>query len=291
MFRPQSVRESFTQPFSSNVDVTPVNNLTSECTVQQKRVMYNIKDVMLSDQAPVPAVLPTVAELVPPLIARAGGHVARRFVEFFTANLANRNTRVAYGRAATAFFGWCEDRGIRDVSDIQPVHVAAYREHLGAHYSVPTVKQHPAAVRMLFDWLVTGSTLGSNPASAVRGPRHSVSRGATPVLSPHETAALLDSIQTTGAIGLRDRALIALMTYTFARVGSAVQMRTGDYSGTKDGVGFGCTRRTAGLPRCRAITRSHNTSMNILGPPVLGVTNPDRSSAPSAGVGRWRITP
>lgn len=184
---------------------------------------------MLSDQALVPAVLPTVAELLPPLIARAGGHVARRFLEFFTANLANCNTRLAYGRAATAFFGWCEDRGIRDVSGIQPVHVAGYREHMGAHYSVPTVKQHLAAVRMLFDWLVTGSTLASNPASAVRGPRHSVSRGATPVLSSHETAALLDSIKTTCAIGLRDRALIALMTYTFARVGAAVQMRTADY--------------------------------------------------------------
>ena len=184
---------------------------------------------MLSDPTAVPSPIPTTGELVPRLIACAGQCASRRFLEFFTANLANRNTRLAYARAVAAFLRWCEERGIDKLPDLEPIHVAGYREHLAAEYSVPTVKQHLAAIRMLFDWLVTGNALASNPASTVRGPRHSVSRGVTPVLSSDQTVALLDSIPTTDAIGLRDRTLIALMTYTFARVGAAVQMRVSDY--------------------------------------------------------------
>jgi len=57
--------------------------------------------------------------------------------------------------------------------------------------SAPTVKQHLAAIRMLLDWLVTGQVIPHNPASAVRGPRHVVRRGKTPVLSVEETRQLL----------------------------------------------------------------------------------------------------
>jgi site-specific recombinase XerD len=112
---------------------------------------------------------------------------------------------------------------------IQPIHVAAYIEHLMATRSRPTVKQHLAAIRMLFDWLVTGQVIPLNPAHAVRGPKHSVKKGKTSVLTAEEMRALLDSIDTTKLIGIRDRALIAVMGYTFARVGAVIQMRVEDY--------------------------------------------------------------
>ena len=82
---------------------------------------------------------------------------------------------------------------------------------------------------MLFDWLVTGGIVATNPAHAVRGPKHVVKRGKTPVLIPDEARALLDSIDTSTVVGLRHRALISVMTFTFARVGAVVEMRVEDY--------------------------------------------------------------
>jgi site-specific recombinase XerC len=108
------------------------------------------------------------------------------------------------------------------------VHVAAWVEDLSRRYAAPTVKQHLAAVRMLFDWLVTGQAVRHNPAAAVRGPRHVVRKGKTPVLSPEETRTLLDHIPTGSLAGLRDRALIGLMVYSFARIGAALAMRVED---------------------------------------------------------------
>ncbi len=120
---------------------------------------------------------------LPAIIERAGKGASLRFLEFFTVNIRNPNTRAAYGCAAGAFLHWCEESGIAELRQVQPVHVAAYIEQLGCERSAPTVKQHLACLRMLFDWLVTGQVMPSNPSHAVRGPRHSVSKGATPVIS------------------------------------------------------------------------------------------------------------
>jgi integrase len=91
------------------------------------------------------------------------------------------------------------------------------------------VKVRLAALRMLFDRMVVGQILPVNPAHAVRGPKHTQRRGKTPVLQADEARVLLDSIDTTSLPGMRDRALIALIVYTFARVGAAVQMRVEDF--------------------------------------------------------------
>lgn len=107
-------------------------------------------------------------ESLPPVIARAGEDATRRFVEFFTANIRNKNTRKAYVRALVDFLDWCEARGV-ELRDIRPVVVAAYIE--GHRGSKPTVKQHLAAIRMMFDYLVTGQVMPVNPASSVRGPK------------------------------------------------------------------------------------------------------------------------
>lgn len=151
---------------------------------------------------------------------------SRRTLEFFTANIRNTNTRKAYARAAADFAAWCETHGISELRGVQPVHVAAYIE--GLTLSAPSVKQRLAALRALFDWLVVGQVIPTNPASSVRGPKHSVKKGKTPVLTAEEARMLLDSIDLATPMGLRDRALIGLMVYTFARVGAALKMRAED---------------------------------------------------------------
>jgi integrase/recombinase XerD len=170
---------------------------------------------------------------LPTLIERAGKPAARRFLEFFTVNIRNPNTRAAYGRAAGDFLRWCEDRGMTELCQLQPVHVAAYIEQLGRQRSAPTVKQHLSCIRMLFDWLVTGQVIPSNPAHAVRGPRHSVSKGTTAVISSVEARELLDSMDTSTLVGLRDRAIVATMAFTFARVSAVVGLKVEDYYAQK----------------------------------------------------------
>ena len=122
-----------------------------------------------------------------------------------------------------------------DLADVKPLHVAASFEVPGQEkpkglgLSKPTVKRHLAALRMLFDWLVVGHVLNTNPAHAVRGPKYSQNKGKTSVLDRDEARALLAAIDTGSLTGLRDRALIGVMIFTFARVGAVLQMNVGDY--------------------------------------------------------------
>ncbi len=174
-------------------------------------------------------VIPGSQTLVPAPIAQAGEQAARRFIEFFTANIRNPNTRQAYARAVADFFRWTEETGLTDVKRIEPVHVAAYIEQLSQTHSAPSVNQSLAAVRMLFGWLVVGQVMPANPASVVRGPKHVVKRGRTPVLSPEEARQLFLTIPTDSLVGLRDRALIGVLIYSFARISAALAMRVEDY--------------------------------------------------------------
>ena len=141
------------------------------------------------------------------------------------------------------FFEWCEHRGI-GLDQVQPVIVAAYVEELQLRASPPTVKQHLSAIRMLFDWLVIGQIIPASPASSVRGPKYVVKKGKTPVLTAADARLLLDSIvglartsetdeeekvETSDVVRLRDRALIGVMVYSFARVSAVIHMRVKDY--------------------------------------------------------------
>lgn len=170
-------------------------------------------------QAPQPAV---------PRLFAPSRSAQSRFLEFFAARIRNPNTRRAYFRAVRDFGHWCEANGFLGLADIEPVHVSAYVELLGARLSKPSVKQNLAALRMLFDWLVIGQVIATNPASVVRGPSHSVRKGKTPVLSAEEARQLLDSIPASTVGGIRDRALIATMLFTFGRVGAVIGMRLAD---------------------------------------------------------------
>lgn len=180
------------------------------------------------------AVLPvSQADLVsradlPALVKHAGRRAAEVTLEFFTAHIRNKNTRMAYLRAVRHFSDWCGSMHY-EMADLTPIHVAAYIEGLTSQASAPTVKQHLAAVRMLFDHWVRAGILRMNPATAVRGPKHVVKKGKTPVLTAEEAKQLLESIDTSSLVGLRDKALIATMVYSFARISAVVGMKVEDY--------------------------------------------------------------
>ena len=165
---------------------------------------------------------------LPAIVTAAGERAGIRFLEFFASTIRNPHTRRAYSRAVTDFLAWCADHAVTSITAVQPLHVASWVELQTREHAAPTVKLRLAAIRHLFDWLVTGQVVPLNPAASVRGPSHSVRKGKTPVLDPAEARALLDSIDTNTPIGLRDRALIGLMVYSFGRIGAALAMRVED---------------------------------------------------------------
>lgn len=176
------------------------------------------------------ATLQTTAgtQTLPTMIADAGDAAQKRFIEFFTAQIRNANTREAYVRAVVDFFAWIDDYDVGGLLDIEPIHVAAWVEMKTRTSAPQTVKQQLAALRHVFDWLVTGHILHTNPAAFVRGPKFSYTKGKTPILTIHEARRLIRSIPTDTLVGLRDRALIGVMIYTFARISAALKMDVKD---------------------------------------------------------------
>ena len=165
-----------------------------------------------------------------PALYAPNPEAAKRFIEYFAANIRNLNTRRAYLHAVREFADWCALQGFHEIVDIEPLHVAGYIEQLTARLAKPSVKQHLAAIRMLFDWLVVGQVIATNPAAPVRGPKYTVKKGKTPVLTQDEARELLENrSMPRHVVGLRDRALIAMMIYTFGRVGAVIKMRVEDY--------------------------------------------------------------
>lgn len=165
---------------------------------------------------------------LPALVVADGERTSMRFLEFFASAIRNPHTRRAYARSVADFLAWCVDHEVTSLQAVQPLHVATWIEGRTRVCAAPTVKQQLAAIRHLFDWLVVGQVVTLNPAASVRGPAHSVRKGKTPVLDPAEARALLDSIDVSKPIGLRDRALIALMVFSFGRIGAALAMRVED---------------------------------------------------------------
>lgn len=166
--------------------------------------------------------------LLPKSVADLGAEAARRYMSFFVDHIRNRNTREAYFRSANRFLEWCELKRLA-LREVQSFHVSAYVEELGQSLAIASVKQNLAALRMLFDWLMIRQVCSRNPCHAVRGPRLKITTGKTPVLDEAEAKLLLNSISGTDLTSLRDRALIGLMIYSFARVSAALSMDVRDY--------------------------------------------------------------
>lgn len=126
-------------------------------------------------------------------------------------------------------------------------HVSAYIE--SKPLTAPSINQHLAALRGLFNWLVIKQVVPDNPALFVKGPKFGCKIGVTPIMEAKEVRLLLDSIPVTQGIkvpkklgggykdikrlrtsrALRDRAGMAIMVYTFARVSAVVGLARGDY--------------------------------------------------------------
>ncbi len=162
------------------------------------------------------------------LVISAGERASVRFLEFFASTIRNPNTRRAYARAVSEFLAWCADAGVTSITAVQPLHVAAWIE-----LQTQNCRHRPSSSGLpRFATCLTGSSVGQivphNPAASVRGPSPHARKGKTPVLDATEARQLLDSIDVTTPIGLRDRALIALMVFSFARVGAALAMRVDD---------------------------------------------------------------
>lgn len=93
---------------------------------------------------------------LPSLVSAAGERAGVRFLEFFTANIRNPNTRRAYARAASEFLTWCTEVGVSSLAAVAPLHVSTWIELQMQRLAAPSIKQRLAAIRHLFDWLVTG---------------------------------------------------------------------------------------------------------------------------------------
>ena len=155
------------------------------------------RPLALSRQAPAP--LDGGGAFLPTLVAAAGERAGIRFLEFFAGTIRNPHTRRVYARAVGAFLTWCQEAGVPSIAAVQPLHVAAWIEGQTRERAAPTVKQQLAAIRHLFDWLVTGQVIPVNPvnpAASVRCPSHVVRQGKTPVLDPAEARTAPSTCRT-----------------------------------------------------------------------------------------------
>lgn len=169
----------------------------------------------------------------PAIIKRSGKPAMFAYAEFFEAELENENTHRSYRRAVNRFLAWCETQDL-DLHRIAPAHVAGYIRNLttarGIPASKPTQKLHLAAIRQFFDRLVLRHAVILNPAASVRGPKHQVAGGKTPAISPEQARQVLHSLDLSNVVGLRDRAIIAVLIYTAARGGAVAKLRLRDFS-------------------------------------------------------------
>ena len=168
---------------------------------------------------------PSSGFIVPEIVADTHRDAGERFLEYFAATIRNPNTRAAYMNAVADFLRFEPVSGLGSLAEVRSIHVSAYIESICERFAPQTVKQRLAALRGLFDWLARHGVLETNPAAPVRGPAYTIRRGKTPILTAAEAKRLIDRpSRPTVSTGLRDRALIAVMVYSFARVSAAVGM-------------------------------------------------------------------
>lgn len=166
--------------------------------------------------------------LLPAIVQRAGAAAVFAADEFFFGTIRNPHTRAAYLIAVRKFLTWAEGQGIA-LERITPRDVGRYFDGLVDTTSIATRKQHLAALRHFFDGMVTRHAIVLNPALSVRGERYQVVEGKTPEITVAQARLLLHSIDTSDVVGLRDRALLAILIYTASRAGAVAKLRRGDF--------------------------------------------------------------
>lgn len=173
----------------------------------------------------------SAAREIPAIVADAGNAARFAWEEFFFGRIRSSHTRRAYHRAVKGFLAWCEDRSLK-LTEISPADVGHYLDSLTLATS--SKKQVLAGLRHFFDGLVTRHAIVLNPAASVRADRYQVIEGKTPEITVKQARKLLQSIDTTDIIGLRDKSIIAILIYTAARVGAVAKLKCKDLYDTGD---------------------------------------------------------
>lgn len=164
---------------------------------------------------------------LPAIVARAGKSAVFAADEFFFGRIRNEHTRRAYFSAVKRFLASAEASGL-ELVEITPKFAGQYLDQLRkTKLSVATCKQHLAALRHFFDGMVTRHAIILNPALSVRGERYEVVEGKTPEITVKGARTLLASINASNLVGLRDRAVVAILIYTAARAGAVASIRLG----------------------------------------------------------------
>ena len=177
----------------------------------------------------VPAVIDPAGKWdgMPTLVVQAGGNARFAWDELFSAEIRNPHTRRAYSHAVRQFLAWCETHQL-ELQKITPGWVGNYYDQLSA--AIPTKKQHLSALRCFFDRLVLRHAVALNPAASVRGERYRLAEGKTPEITVEQERLLLGSIRVEDIAGLRDRAIVATLIYTAARIGAVAGLKIGSFA-------------------------------------------------------------
>lgn len=167
---------------------------------------------------------------LPAIIQRAGANAVFATREFFSGTIRNEHTRRAYLHAVQLFLGWAEKHGGGELTQIAPWHVGRYLEEMtAAGTSIATRNMRLSALRHFFDNLVNRHAIALNPARTVRGEKLNVMEGRTPEIPIDQVRKLLASIDISHIVGLRDRAILAVLVYTTSRRGAVAKLRCGDF--------------------------------------------------------------
>ncbi len=176
----------------------------------------------------VPSTFLSSSENLPEIIHRGGTNAIFAAQEFFFGTIRNEHTRRAYLHAVKLFLKWFEKYGGGELVTIAPWHVGKYFEELAKTTSIATRNQHLSALRHFFDRLVTRHAIALNPALSVRGECYAAIEGKTPEISIGQARQLLASLDTSHVVGLRDRAILAILVYTSSRAGAVAKLRRAD---------------------------------------------------------------
>jgi site-specific recombinase XerD len=170
-----------------------------------------------------------ISEELPEIIHRSGSAATFAAQEFFFGTIRNEHTRRAYLHAVKLFLAWVEKHGGGELVNIAPWDVGKYFLELAKTTSIATRNQHLSALRHFFDGMVTRHAIVLNPALSVRGERYTAIEGKTPEISIEQARALLSSIDTSHVVGLRDRAILAILVYTSSRAGAVAKLKRGNF--------------------------------------------------------------
>ncbi|WP_425399955.1 tyrosine-type recombinase/integrase [Aeoliella sp.] len=220
------------------------------------RLNVELMNELPSNQSDAPASVHVVGQIEgkyppPDLIASESGAARFAWEEFVYGRIRNLGTRRAYCHAVERFLTWCQSRSVRLVC-IAPAHVGRYLDE--QPYAAATKKLHLSAIRHFFDELVLRHVVILNPAASVRGERLQAVEGKTPEISAKQCRTLLASINVSHVVGLRDRAIIAILIYTAARVGAVSRLRRRDFYDLGDQF---CLRMTEKGTKHREIPVRH----------------------------------